>query len=357
MRHRACCIGVVGEEVKQTDFSRAHRREYRRKVQLCLDVFETMLTQSSFEFERPLTGMEIECNLVDAGYQPAMSNSGSAGLDRRSGLPNRIGRLQHRIQRSAAAVARPGGTGAGGRGSGQPQRRRVEGQYERRAHRDDRHPADADARTPFRRLDERVDPLSGAQRFDLHRPRRGHPDRHRRPGTAQPADRVHRTRIRVHQHATAPAGLPRRLREELERRAGAGRPAAGAGRQLAVLLRASTVVGDPHRTVRPGHRHPARRAQGAGGAAAGLVRRTVDHVDLRPVRGERPLLPVAAARAVRRGPGRRAGRGAHAAAAGAAAAQRHDLPVEPAGVRRRRRPTAPAGGEPRAARRARPSST
>jgi gamma-glutamyl:cysteine ligase YbdK (ATP-grasp superfamily) len=64
----------VGEEVKQTDFSRAQRREYRRKVQLCLDVFETMLAQSSFEFDRPLTGMEIECNLVDAGYQPAMSN-------------------------------------------------------------------------------------------------------------------------------------------------------------------------------------------------------------------------------------------------------------------------------------------
>ena len=33
-----------------------------------------MLTQSSFEFERPLTGMEIECNLVDSAYQPAMSN-------------------------------------------------------------------------------------------------------------------------------------------------------------------------------------------------------------------------------------------------------------------------------------------
>ncbi|HYZ69573.1 MAG TPA: glutamate--cysteine ligase, partial [Mycobacterium sp.] len=64
----------MGEEVKQTDFSHAHRREYRRKVQLCLDVFETMLSQSSFEFERPLTGMEIECNLVNSDYQPAMTN-------------------------------------------------------------------------------------------------------------------------------------------------------------------------------------------------------------------------------------------------------------------------------------------
>ncbi|BBZ63982.1 hypothetical protein MMON_52830 [Mycolicibacterium monacense] len=61
--------------MKRTDFSHAQRREYRRKVQLCLDVFETMLAQSSFEFERPLTGMEIECNLVDADYQPAMTNS------------------------------------------------------------------------------------------------------------------------------------------------------------------------------------------------------------------------------------------------------------------------------------------
>lgn len=64
----------MGEEVKRTTYNRAHRREYRRKVQLCLDVFETMLARSSFDSDRPLTGMEIECNLVDADYQPAMSN-------------------------------------------------------------------------------------------------------------------------------------------------------------------------------------------------------------------------------------------------------------------------------------------
>src|SRR6202012_49805 len=46
---------------------------YRRKVRLCLDVFETMLAQSSFEVDHPLTGMEIECNLVDDKYQPAMT--------------------------------------------------------------------------------------------------------------------------------------------------------------------------------------------------------------------------------------------------------------------------------------------
>jgi gamma-glutamyl:cysteine ligase YbdK (ATP-grasp superfamily) len=64
----------VGEEVKRTTYDSAHRREYRRKVQLCLDAFETMLARSCFDAEQPLTGMEIECNLVDADYQPAMSN-------------------------------------------------------------------------------------------------------------------------------------------------------------------------------------------------------------------------------------------------------------------------------------------
>ena len=64
----------MGEEVKGATYSGKQRRDYRRKVQLSLEVFETMLAQSSFDFERPLTGMEIECNLVDADYQPAMSN-------------------------------------------------------------------------------------------------------------------------------------------------------------------------------------------------------------------------------------------------------------------------------------------
>ncbi|MGD1255371.1 glutamate--cysteine ligase [Mycobacterium seoulense] len=64
----------MGEEVKRTTYNSAHRREYHRKLQLCLDVLETMLAQSRFDSATPLTGMEIECNLVDAHYQPAMSN-------------------------------------------------------------------------------------------------------------------------------------------------------------------------------------------------------------------------------------------------------------------------------------------
>ena len=47
----------MGDDVTQTTFSRAHRREYRRKVALSLDVFETMLHEASFEPGLPMTGM------------------------------------------------------------------------------------------------------------------------------------------------------------------------------------------------------------------------------------------------------------------------------------------------------------
>ena len=74
-RRQTCCIGVVGEEVE------AHHVQPRTtagitgaRCGLSVDVLETMLAQSRFDSDRPLTGMEIECNLVDADYQPAMSN-------------------------------------------------------------------------------------------------------------------------------------------------------------------------------------------------------------------------------------------------------------------------------------------
>ena len=79
--------------------------------------------------------------------------------------------------------------------------------------------------------------------------------------------------------------------------------------------------------------------------------------DPRPVQREHPLLPVPAARGVRRGSGRRAGRRTHPAAFRIAPAQRHRVPMEPAGVRRCRRASASAAGEPGACRPGRPSST
>jgi gamma-glutamyl:cysteine ligase YbdK (ATP-grasp superfamily) len=65
----------MGEDVESRDFSRADRQQYREKLHLCLDVFERMLSESKFDFERPLTGLEIEFNLVDENEYPAMRNA------------------------------------------------------------------------------------------------------------------------------------------------------------------------------------------------------------------------------------------------------------------------------------------
>jgi gamma-glutamyl:cysteine ligase YbdK (ATP-grasp superfamily) len=64
----------MGREIQAKTYTREQRQRYREKVKLCLDVFEQMLATSTFEFNEPMTGMEIELNLVDNDYQPKMDN-------------------------------------------------------------------------------------------------------------------------------------------------------------------------------------------------------------------------------------------------------------------------------------------
>jgi len=65
----------MGEEVAQQEFSRADRTRYRGKVHRCLDVFARMLRESRFDSEHPMTGLEIELNLVDVDGNPALKNA------------------------------------------------------------------------------------------------------------------------------------------------------------------------------------------------------------------------------------------------------------------------------------------
>jgi hypothetical protein len=65
----------MGEDIAGKTYTRQERRRYREKMRQNLDVFEQMLAQSSFDYERPLTGMEIELNLVDENYGPTMTNA------------------------------------------------------------------------------------------------------------------------------------------------------------------------------------------------------------------------------------------------------------------------------------------
>lgn len=65
----------MGEDVSGRTFTREDRARYRDKVHRCLDVLAQMLAEEKFDFETPLTGMEVELNLIDAEGNPAMRNS------------------------------------------------------------------------------------------------------------------------------------------------------------------------------------------------------------------------------------------------------------------------------------------
>ena len=65
----------MGRDVERQTFSREDRTRYRDKVRRNLDVFTRMLRESTFDTEPPLTGLEIELNLVDRQGDPVMRNA------------------------------------------------------------------------------------------------------------------------------------------------------------------------------------------------------------------------------------------------------------------------------------------
>ncbi len=65
----------MGQDIESVTYTREQRQRFRQKVQLCLDVFERMLAYSHFDFDRPMTGMEIELNLAGADFRPKMDNA------------------------------------------------------------------------------------------------------------------------------------------------------------------------------------------------------------------------------------------------------------------------------------------
>jgi hypothetical protein len=65
----------MGKDVERRVFSREDRTRYRDKVRRNLDVFARMLQEATFDTDSPLTGLEIELNLVDAQGDPALRNA------------------------------------------------------------------------------------------------------------------------------------------------------------------------------------------------------------------------------------------------------------------------------------------
>ncbi len=64
----------MGADVEQARYTPQQRQDYREKVRRDLDVFERMLRHSQFEFDRPMTGIEIELNLVSDDLGPRLDN-------------------------------------------------------------------------------------------------------------------------------------------------------------------------------------------------------------------------------------------------------------------------------------------
>ena len=65
----------MGKDLSGVVFSQDDRVHYRRKVRRCLEVLSLMLDDVAFETESPMTGLEIELNLMDADAEPAMRNA------------------------------------------------------------------------------------------------------------------------------------------------------------------------------------------------------------------------------------------------------------------------------------------
>ncbi|TQK18539.1 gamma-glutamyl:cysteine ligase YbdK (ATP-grasp superfamily) [Microbacterium sp. SLBN-154] len=65
----------MGEDVAPQEFTRADRTRHREKVRQNLDVFAQMLRESRFDTDDPLTGLEVEFNLIDEVGDPALRNA------------------------------------------------------------------------------------------------------------------------------------------------------------------------------------------------------------------------------------------------------------------------------------------
>jgi len=65
----------MGDEVEEQDFTREDRTRYREKVRRNLDVFARMLREERFRADDPMTGLEVELNLVDEHGDPALKNA------------------------------------------------------------------------------------------------------------------------------------------------------------------------------------------------------------------------------------------------------------------------------------------
>jgi hypothetical protein len=87
----------MGDEVAARVFTREDRQRYREKVHRCLDVLARMLSDQMFDFDHPMTGMEIELNLVDDVGDPSMRSTEILALIDDPAFQTELGRFNLEI--------------------------------------------------------------------------------------------------------------------------------------------------------------------------------------------------------------------------------------------------------------------
>ena len=341
----------MGAEVQAQSYTREERQRYREKVRQNLDVFERMLTTSSFEFDRPMTGLEIELNLVDTDMQPHFHNEKVLHAIADASYQTEL--AQYNIELNVPPRPLPGDSA-------------LELEEELR---DSLNAADRAAKevgskivaigilptimpehfegewiSANNRYTALNDSIFVARGEDIYLDIEGPTGERVATYCDSIAPESACTSVQLHLQV-APSEFAAHWNAAQALAAPQVALAANSPFFFGKRLHAETRIElfKQATDTRPD------RAEEPGRAAPRLLRRALDHLDLRPVRGERPLLPDPARRDQRRGPDGLA-RGRHRPrAVRAAAAQRHRLPLEPADLRHRRRHAAPARREPRAA--------
>lgn len=101
----------MGQDVDQQEFSRADRTAHREKVRRCLDVFALMLREAQFEAEDPMTGLEIEFNLVDDEGRPALKNAEALASIANPDFQTELGQFNIEINVAPRRLGSGGATG------------------------------------------------------------------------------------------------------------------------------------------------------------------------------------------------------------------------------------------------------
>ena len=207
----------MGEEVDAQEFSRADRTRHREKVRRNLDVFARMLREARFDTDDPMTGMEVELNLVDEHGDPALKNAAALEAIADPDFQTELGQFNIEINVPPAKIRE------GGLTTFEDTLRRSLNDAEEKSSAVGAHmvmigilPTLAEG-PPRPGQPEREPALQAAQRADPRRPRRGHHDRDRRPGAAAHHRRLDRPGGGLHQHPVPRPDLARPVRGVLER--------------------------------------------------------------------------------------------------------------------------------------------